>query len=78
MGGTSAPLGWLLDSLGDVTCLHELLCFFPMSWPDSVFRVVPIGFGDTVMSKVVVRSVDKEGAYAVLFSANLEFAVWDI
>ena len=30
------------------------------------------------MGEAVVRGVDKEGAYVVLFSANLEFAVWEV
>ena len=30
------------------------------------------------MGEAVVRSVDKEGAHVVLFSANLEFAVLDV
>ena len=71
-------MGWLFDPLADISCLHKLLGFFPLSWPDSVFREVPIGFGNSVMSEAVLRSVDKKGAHVVLFSANLEVAIWDI
>ena len=71
-------MGWLFDPLADIACLHEFLCFFPLSWPDSILRKIPIGFVDSVMSEAVVRGMHKEGAHVVLFSANLEFAVWDI
>ena len=30
------------------------------------------------MSEAVVRGMHKEGAHVVLFSANLEFAIWDV
>ena len=32
----------------------------------------------TVMCKAVVCRVDEEGIYVIIFSANLEFAIWDI